>query len=231
MSFLINDLKVNDYILLIFNCVKYKDKALKQKQTWLTEIQKLKNSNNLIYFHVIGNPDLKQDFLFDNEEQILLIKVEDDYNSLPKKVIQAYEAVTKMYKYKYIFKTDDDQMVSPVSFFDTLITVLNSKYENPVSTNRIHYGGYVVDVKQDHISQYYKLHSELPKDLLVKRTQYCSGRFYLLSYDVTLALLLKKQEISSEFLEDYAIGIHMPVNGFKNKIMNINTSMFFKDFV
>ena len=174
---------------------------------------------------------MRQDFLFDNEQQILWIKVEDDYNSLPKKVIQAYEAVTKMYKFKYIFKTDDDQMLSPVSFLDTLITVLNNKYDDPVSTNCIHYGGYVVDVKQDHISQYYKLHPELPQDLLVKRTQYCSGRFYLLSYDVTLALLVKKEAISSEFLEDYAIGFHMPVNGFKNKIMNINTSMFFKDFV
>jgi len=231
MSFLEENLKVNDYILLIFNCIKYRDKALKQKQTWLTEIQKLKNKDNIIYFHVIGNPRMRQDFLFDNEQQILWIKVEDDYNSLPKKVIQAYEAVTKMYKFKYIFKTDDDQMLSPVSFLDTLITVLNNNYSNPVSTNRVHYGGYVVDVKQDHISQYYKLHPELPQDLLVKRTHYCSGRFYLLSHDVVGALLLKKEAISSEFLEDYAIGFHMPVNGFKNKIMNINTSMFFKDFV
>jgi hypothetical protein len=231
MSVLKENINDKDYILLIFNCIKYRDKALKQKQTWLTEIQKLKNKNNIIYFHVIGNPSLGQEFLFDNKQQILWIKVEDDYNSLPKKVIQAYEAVTKMYKFKYIFKTDDDQMLSPVSFLDTLITVLNNKYDDPVSTNCIHYGGYVVDVKQDHISQYYKLHPELPQDLLVKRTQYCSGRFYLLSYYVTLALLLKKEEISSEFLEDYAIGFHMPVNGFKNKIMNINTSMFFKDFV
>ena len=34
-------------------------------------------------------------------------------------------------------------------------------------------------------------------------------------------LLLKKDEIANEFLEDYAIGIHMPSDGFKNKIMNI----------
>jgi hypothetical protein len=231
MSVLEEDLKVNDYILLIFNCIKYRDKALKQKQTWLTEIQKLKNKDNLIYFHVIGNPKMKQEFLFDNEQQILWIKVEDDYNSLPKKVIQAYEAITKTFQFKYIFKTDDDQMLSPVSFLDTLITVLDGKYDDPVSSNRVHYGGYIVDVKQDHISQYYKLHPELPLDLLVKRTHYCSGRFYLLSHNVVDALLLKKEAISSEFLEDYAIGFHMPVNGFKNKIMNINTSMYFKDFV
>ena len=136
-----------------------------------------------------------------------------------------------MYKFKYIFKTDDDQMLSPVSFLDTLITVLDGKYADPVSTNRVHYGGYIVDVKQDHISQYYKLHPELPTDLVVKRTQYCSGRFYLLSHNVVDALILKKEAISCEFLEDYAIGIHMPSSGFKEKIMNINTSIYFKDFV
>ena len=224
-------LKVKDYVLLIFNCVKYRDKALYQKNTWLRELSSLKNNNNIIYFHVIGNPNLDQEFLINAEQQILWIKVADDYNSLPKKVIQAYAAVTKLYQFKYIFKTDDDQMLSPVTFLDTLITVLNNKYADPVLTNRVHYGGFIVDVKRDHVSQYYKIHPELPSDLLVKKTQYCSGRFYLLSYEVTNELLLKKDEIANEFLEDYAIGIHMPSDGFKNKIMNINTNAYFKDFV
>ena len=157
MSFLAEHLNSSDYILLIFNCIKYKHKALKQKTTWLKDLNTLKNKNRLAYFHVIGNPKLDQDFVFDTDNQILWLKVADDYNSLPKKVIQAYEAVTKMYKFKYIFKTDDDQRVSPVSFFDTLIKVLDNKYASPVLTNRVHYGGYIVDVKQDHISQYYKL--------------------------------------------------------------------------
>ena len=225
------NLNDKEYILLIFNCVKYKHKALNQKNTWLRDLNTLKNKNRLKYFHVIGDPKLDQEFSFDTSNQILWIKVEDDYNSLPKKVIQAYEAVTKMYKFKYIFKTDDDQMLSSVSFFDTLIKVLDNKYSDPVLTNRVHYGGYIVDVKQDHISQYYKLHPELPNNLLVKKTQYCSGRFYLLSHEVVDALILKKEAISCEFLEDYAIGIHMPANGFKNKIMNINTNIYFEDFV
>ena len=42
-------------------------------------------------------------------------------------------------------------------------------------------------------------------------------------------MLLKKKDISKEFLEDYAIGFHMPVNVFKDKIMNIDTSKYFKD--
>ena len=89
-----------DYILLIFNCVKYRHKALNQKSSWLPELRNLKNKERLTYFHVLGNPELEQDFLIDNEEQILWIKVEDDYNSLPKKVIQALEAITKLFYFK-----------------------------------------------------------------------------------------------------------------------------------
>ena len=167
-------LKVNDYVLLIFNCVKYRNKALHQKNTWLRELSSLNNTNNLIYFHVIGNPNLEQDFLINEEQQILWIKVDDDYNSLPKKVIYAYEAISKVFHFKYIFKTDDDQIVSSVKIFDTLINLLNTKYnypiEKPVFSNRLHYGGHIVDVKCDHISQYFKLHPELPSGLIVKKT-------------------------------------------------------------
>ena len=64
-----NEFKLEkDFILLIFNCVKYKHKALKQKNTWLRELSSLKNKDKLIYFHVIGNPDLDQDFLINAEQ-------------------------------------------------------------------------------------------------------------------------------------------------------------------
>lgn len=219
-----------DYILLIFNCRKYQHKALIQKNTWLRELSELNNKDNITYFHVLGDPNLEQDFLINAEQQILWVKVADDYNSLPKKVIQAYEAITKLFHFKYIFKTDDDQMVSPVKFFDTLINILDSKYSDPVFANRVHYGGHIVDVKHAYNSQYYKLHPELPTDLIVKQTRYCSGRFYFLSHNVVDFLILKKYAISNEFLEDYAIGYHMPVSGFKDNIMKIDTAKYFKDF-
>lgn len=225
MSYNTIGLQKQDYILLIFNCVKYKHKALKQKATWLPLL-----TPRLLYFHVIGDPNLEQDFLINAEQNQIWIKVDDDYNSLPKKVINAYEAISKIYHFKYIFKTDDDQMVSPVRFFDTLINILDAKYNDPVFSNRVHYGGHIVDVKQSYNSEYCKIHPELPTDLIVKKTQYCSGRFYLLSHNVIDFLLLKKNDISKEFLEDYAIGFHMPINAFKDKIMNIDTSKYFKDF-
>jgi hypothetical protein len=37
-----------DFILLIFNCEKYRYKALMQKETWLQELPV-----NIIYYHVL----------------------------------------------------------------------------------------------------------------------------------------------------------------------------------
>ena len=69
-----------DYIFLIFNCYKYRVKALKQKETWLQSLP-----NKIQYFHVLGEPFLETDYQFLLDDNLLLVRVEDDYNSLPKK--------------------------------------------------------------------------------------------------------------------------------------------------
>ena len=77
-----------DYIMLIMNCKKYFEKAAYQKKTWLPLVP-----TYLKYYHVIGDESLDCAFKFDDTDRILWVKVGDDYNSLPKKVIAAYEAV------------------------------------------------------------------------------------------------------------------------------------------
>ena len=213
-----------DYILLIFNCYKYHHKALQQKETWLHLL-----SSNLLYFHVLGDPNLETDYQFLIDDNILLVKVEDDYNSLPKKVIRAYQAIKKTYEFKYIFKTDDDQQVTNIKIFETIISLLNKKYDDP--DQKIHYGGNIVDVKQTYKSQYYRIHAELPQDLLVKATKYCSGRFYFLSLNAVQFLVEEKKElVESEFLEDYAIGYYL-LDLFKKNMLPLDTNKYFVDFV
>ena len=225
-----------DYILLIFNCVRYRYKALKQKETWLKELTKKELTkkelekdleNNLIYFHVIGDPQLTNDFTIDHDDHILYIKVEDDYNSLPKKVIRAYNALKNTYNFKYILKTDDDQMVTNIKFFNVLINLLDKKYEDP--EKRIHYGGHIIDVKQPYLSQYYKIHDELPRELKILCTRYCTGRFYFLSLDAIDELILQTDQIESEYLEDYAIGYNIP-NKLKTNMLQLDTEMYFLSF-
>lgn len=208
---------VSDFILLIFNCEKYRYKADKQKQTWLKEL------NVMPYFHVLGNPDLSKDYEFDIESHILYVKTPDDYNSLPKKVISAYEAVYNEYTFKYIFKTDDDQNLLNIQFLYTIQNILSK------TVPKIHYAGNIVDVIRPHLSQYHKIHPELPENLPILQTQYCSGRFYALSDLAVQQLLTKKELIGKEYFEDYAIGYHLE-SILKYKIFNIQTNKYFIDF-
>ena len=205
-----------DYIMLIMNCKKYLKKAKFQKMTWLPKIP-----SYLKFYHVIGEPELEPEFKFDDENQILWVKVEDDYNSLPKKVIRAYDAINKTFDYKYIFKTDDDQILVNDNFFDVVKGLISRE-------PRIHYGGYIVDVKQNYLSQYHKIHPELPEFLPILQTKYCSGRFYFLSRQAINNLISKKSFIEKEFLEDYAIGINLDPY-YKSNMINLSTNKFFTD--
>ena len=205
-----------DIILLIMNCRKYQKKALFQKITWLKKIP-----DSLKYFHVIGNEFLEEDYKFDNENNILWLKVADDYNSLPKKVIQAYEAVYNTFRFQYIFKTDDDQILVKHTFFDTITSLIRNMVP------QIHYGGYIVDIKT-HLSEYHLIHPELPKHLTLYETRYCSGRFYFLSKSAVSHLINKKEDIQKEYFEDYAIGFYLD-GRFKENMLSIATNRFFTD--
>jgi hypothetical protein len=152
----------------------------------------------------------------------LYVKVGDDYNSLPKKVIAAYDAINKTYQFKYIFKTDDDQILSNTKFFDMLTGLIKAKQPCP------HYGGHIVDVKQPYLSEYHRIHPELPAKIPLYVTKYCSGRFYFLSSEAVKCLISKRERIEREYLEDYAIGFNLH-ESFKQDMLLISTEKYFTD--
>jgi len=175
------------------------------------------------FFHVIGNTQLTTDYLFDEEQHILYVNVDDDYNSLPKKVISAYEAITKEYIFSYIFKTDDDQNLLQPKFFDIIKNLLLKQIP------KIHYAGHIIYVDKPYLSQYHNKHPELPENLPLMKTTYCSGRFYILSDLAIQQLISRKAKISKEYLEDYAIGYNLdPI--LKRNMLHIQTNNYFNDF-
>ena len=208
-------------LLLIMNCVKYEHKAAKQRESWLKGLQ-------IPYYHVLGNLELEANYQFDDQKKILWVKTPDDYNSLPKKVLSAYAAVQQSFPaIQYIFKTDDDQMLqsnNPNKFFDNI----NKMLERRMQTAKIHYAGNIVDVPKAYLSQYYRIHPELPKELPVYVTKYCSGRFYILSMEAIAYLISNRELIFQEYLEDYAMGMHLH-NRYKNPMLHLDTDIFFKD--
>jgi hypothetical protein len=223
-----------DFILLIFNCEKYRYKALKQKETWLQQLPP-----SIIYYHVLGRKqdqdqesnekNKNKDYVINEQERVLYVNTEDDYNSLPKKVIAAYKAINDIFKFKYIFKTDDDQNVSNIRFFNILMNVLSdTKNINAKSNTKSHYGGHIVDIKKPELSNYYRIHPELPKNLVLDATRYCSGRFYFLSFEAVQKLIERESNIRAEYFEDYAIGYNLPFN-LKNNMMRLDTGKYFND--
>jgi hypothetical protein len=206
-----------DFIMLIINCKKYAMKALYQKNTWLKQIP-----SYLLYYHVIGDETMNEMYKFDEENNILWVKTKDDYNSLPNKVITAYKAIQETFIFKYLFKTDDDQILVKPNFFNIITNIINKKQP------KTHYGGFIVDVKIPYLSKYYLIHPELPKNMIIQKTKYCSGRFYFLSYEAVTNLISKKENIIKEYLEDYSIGYNLEPF-FKKNIFHISTNNFFTD--
>jgi hypothetical protein len=191
------------------NCEKYRYKAEVQKNTWLPMI-------NIPYFHVIGKEDLESPYRF--EGKTLYVRTPDDYCSLPKKVISAYEAIHKTYEYKYIFKTDDDQMLRDPSFFSRLTHQLSCQ-------KGVDYGGRMCHITEECFSGYWEYHNELPKTIKMYPNKYCNGRFYILSQRAVSSLILYKESISKEYLEDYAIGYFLDPD-YKFPIMEIDNNVF-----
>jgi hypothetical protein len=206
-----------DFIMLIMNCKAYRSKAEFQKKTWLKLIPDF-----LKYYHVIGEENLEEEYKFDDENNILFVKNKDDYNSLPHKVITSYKAIYETFKFKYVFKTDDDQILVNNKFLNVITNIITNK--DP----KTHYGGFVIDVTTPHISMYYKYHPELPTNLLIQKTKYCSGRFYFLSFESIKYLMKKKDKISNEYLEDYSIGYYLH-EYLKKNIFHISTNQYFTD--
>jgi hypothetical protein len=201
------------FILMILSCKKYGYKAQRQRQTWLKKIE-------IPYYHVIGdrNKCVDNNYCFDQENKILYVATPDDYLSLPYKVITALSAIEQEYSPDYILKTDDDQGCDSEFIKNLLVQLEHHRYD---------YGGYMLEVK-DHYSSYYIVHDELPRDLFLKGTRYCNGRFYFLSKKSVEDLLTKLDKIKTHVIEDHTIGLYLDRN-LKDNLLSIDTNKYFWD--
>jgi len=182
-----------DFILLILNCQAYRHKAKLQKKLWVDNLPCF-----IKHFYIIGDETLIDDYMF--WEDTLYVKCKDDYSSLPIKIISAIKAISKVYDYKYIFKTDDDQMLVNKNFFKQLCDELIADRE------KYDYGGFIVDVK-DHYTEYKS--SQIQKKIKLNACKYANGRFYLLSKKSSNHLLSVSHKFYDYIYEDYSIGYEL----------------------
>ena len=176
-----------------------------------------------MFYHVRGDPKASAAFAVP-EPHVLIVRAPDDYAGLPQKMRAAFDAVRRLHPtIRLLFKTDDDQRLSPPIFLSKLCSLL-------LPSTR-HYGGFVIDVERAHVSKYYLEHPELPRDLVVQPTRYCSGRFYFLSRAALDALAdMPASVFAQEYLEDYAVGRLLPA-AFKapDAILHIPSHTYFTD--
>jgi len=190
---------MTDYILLILNCNKYKYKRDLQLKLWT-------NNLNITFFYIVGNDKIDKPY---TENNILYVNSPDDYKSLPQKVIKAIEYIDTHYDYKYILKTDDDQMLTDPDFFKN-ISNITSGYD---------YGGFLVKL-EDHYSKY-----KMDEKIFLKSCSYCSGRFYFLIKDCVSHLLSKHSNFDEYVFEDHSVGLelsdypNLKINSLENEVL------------
>lgn len=100
-------------LLLILSCKAYAHKAEIQRRTWLPRLPP-----SIFYYHVIGDKERcgAHRYVVDEANRIVYTNTADDYLSLPHKLITAMQAVHETMSFDYLYKTDDDQMVTDLSF-------------------------------------------------------------------------------------------------------------------
>lgn len=183
--------------LLICCCNKYYAQYEKISKIWNNIIQKY---NDIQLFYLFGDKSISNTIV-DIVSNKLIIKMEDIYENLPKKI---YEALTYIYNnyptIQHIFKTDDD-----IEFenYDEIINEIRNKIELNAD-----YAGLITESARGGYVKENKLHKFNNPLKIAKydKSVYCYGAGYLLSKKSIRIITENKSYMYSRCLEDVSIG-------------------------
>ncbi len=160
------------------------------------------NNPDLIYYYFVGDPDIEQDYLVDEDTKTVTLKVQDNYESLSKKT----RGIVKFYldnfsdSTKGMLKTDDDIQVDP----DLIYTMLSENSHK-------NYYGVMVDVVNYYESTYHwgKCESEYwnRTRAIVPQTKYCAGGGYYIRREIAQLMPERFDIYGSIIFEDVATGL------------------------
>ena len=199
------------FCLLILNCTKFEYKRQQQLNTWL------KNPAISLWFHVRGNEEQTEEYIFDLTERILTVKTPDDYLSLPKKIYTAFKAIRETYPdITHILKTDDDMDCNRSALVSQLDLYL--QYD---------YGGFIIKVPW-HMSTYHYMYVPNSKPEPVEATDYATGRFYFVSARAVDHILLYKDLFWTRVFEDNIVGAALKNLPDKRVLRIANKTIFYE---
>jgi hypothetical protein len=114
------------YILGILTCKK---NLLKAEEQYSKYLQDLPNYHDIIYVKFIGDPELNSDYIYDQTNNLLTLKCEDDYVNLPYKMHCFFKAIREIYPdLTNVFKTDDDIELNLENLYSLMTSYKDAKY-------------------------------------------------------------------------------------------------------
>jgi hypothetical protein len=172
------------------------EKRSSQKKIWDNL-----NSPNLIYYYFIGDPNIDSNYIIDEENKVVTLKVPDNYESLALKTKGIVEFYLENYSQttKGMFKTDDDISVDP----ELIYGMLKENSEAP-------YFGLEVDIVNPYNSTWHwgKCESAYwnSKHVTVSQCKYCAGGGYYIKSDIAISMKDKIDLYNDFIFEDVATG-------------------------
>jgi len=164
---------------------------------------------NFFYYYFIGDPVLEKDYIVDEINKIVYLKVRDNYESLSMKVYLAFKFIYENFNGKIygVFKTDDD-----ITLDLDKINKLNDQY-----FDRDYYGLETQIIDEYSCYHFDKCENEVLNTLPMKtpRTKYCAGGGYYINFRNIKHILSNYKIFSTLIYEDVSVGYSLSINGIK----------------
>lgn len=164
------------------------------------------NNGKFIFYYFIGDVNLESDYLVDELNNIVYLKVPDNYESLSLKTYYAMKFIAEQYPgVTGVFKTDDDIELD----LDKIFSCIND------NKNIAYFGRSNKSNSYESTYHFGKCESSYmnTKTIHIPECNYCAGGGYYVSKSV-IGNIVKNLDIFRDVIfEDVAVGIAMNVNG------------------
>ena len=174
------------------------------------------NKDRFIFFYFIGDLSLDSDYKIDLDNNIIYLKVPDNYESLSLKVYNGIKFIVDNYEVSGIFKTDDDIDLD----LDKIESHINENY-------KCGYFGNVNETTHYESEHHFgKCESEElnSKRVFVPASTYCSGGGYYLSIDNAKMILNNREIFYTHIYEDMCVGLALNENNIFPKHIDIKNN-------
>lgn len=177
--------------------------------------------SNYYYYYFIGDINLESDYVVDDLNRIVYLKVSDNYESLSLKVYAAFKFIYENFSEKIsgVFKTDDDIVLDL-----NKINNLNNKHSN------IDYFGLKNQNSQEYSSYHFgKCESDFlnKTPMKIPITDYCSGGGYYINVKNIKYILSNHKIFLTTIYEDVSIGYSLKLNNIEAIDIDVKNNGFF----